>query len=104
MKSKKLKLKKSNPISIGGMLFILFLGLKLTGNIDWNWFIIFSPIILNVIFRSIEIFKIIDETNDDENKQEILDILDKISPNNTEEENNKLREKINNKIFNYLSK
>ncbi len=73
-------------------------------NIDWNWFIVFSPIILKVIFSSIEIFKIIDETNDDENKQEILDILDKISPNNTEEENNKLREKINNKINKYLNK
>ena len=104
MKSKKLKLKKSNPISLGGMLFILLLGLKLTGNIDWNWFFVLSPIILNVIFRSIEIIKVLNDTNDDEKKQEILDILDKISPNNTEEDNNKLRDENNNKINKYLSK
>jgi hypothetical protein len=27
-------------------LFLLFLGLKLSGNIDWNWFLILLPIIL----------------------------------------------------------
>ena len=104
MKSKKLKLKKSNPISLGGMLFILFLGLKLTGNIDWNWFFVLSPIILNVIFRSIEYIKIVynDKTNS-EKKQEILDIIDRINPNNTDELNNILREKVSMKIKKYFS-
>jgi hypothetical protein len=27
-------------------LFLVFLGLKLSGNIDWNWFIISIPLIL----------------------------------------------------------
>lgn len=32
-----------------GMLTILFIGLKLTGFINWSWFWVLSPIILPII-------------------------------------------------------
>jgi hypothetical protein len=31
-------------IGFGGMLAILFIGLKLTGNIDWSWWWVLSPL------------------------------------------------------------
>ena len=30
-------------------LALLFVGLKLTGHIDWNWFFVLTPFYLNVI-------------------------------------------------------
>ena len=36
----------NNGISFGGMLTVLFIGLKLTGHIDWSWFWVLSPIII----------------------------------------------------------
>lgn len=33
----------NSGISFGGLLFIVFLVLKLTGYIDWSWWWIFSP-------------------------------------------------------------
>lgn len=55
---KRIKQVKGHPITFTGMLFILFLGLKLTGSIDWGWVWIFSPIIFNVIFRLSELIVI----------------------------------------------
>lgn len=34
----------SGGIGFAGMLTILFIGLKLTGYIDWSWWWVFSPI------------------------------------------------------------
>lgn len=31
-------------IGLGGALFILFLGLKLTGHIDWSWWWVTAPL------------------------------------------------------------
>lgn len=39
---------KSSGIGFFGLLTILFIGLKLTGYIDWNWWIVLSPVILPV--------------------------------------------------------
>jgi hypothetical protein len=35
---------KSRGIGFGGMLAILFIGLKLTGHIDWAWGWVLSPL------------------------------------------------------------
>ena len=35
---------KNNPISFVQALGLLFIGLKLTGHIDWNWWWVLSPI------------------------------------------------------------
>jgi len=34
----------SGGIGMGGALFLLFLGLKLTGHIDWSWWWVTSPL------------------------------------------------------------
>jgi hypothetical protein len=34
----------SGGIGMGGALFLLFLGLKLTGHIDWSWWWITAPL------------------------------------------------------------
>lgn len=31
-------------MGLGGVLFVVFLVLKLTGNIDWSWWWVFSPL------------------------------------------------------------
>ena len=36
----------NDSISFLGMLTILFIGLKLTGFIDWSWFWVLSPVLL----------------------------------------------------------
>lgn len=36
--------KESNGISLGGVLVIIFVVLKLTGLITWSWWWVFSPI------------------------------------------------------------
>jgi len=35
---------KSNGIGLGVILFLIFMTLKLTGNIDWSWWWITSPL------------------------------------------------------------
>ena len=39
---------KSGSIGFAGMLTILFIGLKLTGHIDWSWWWVVSPIWITV--------------------------------------------------------
>jgi hypothetical protein len=39
----------SGGIGIGGMLTVLFVGLKLTGNIDWPWWWVLSPVWIPII-------------------------------------------------------
>lgn len=29
---------------------LMFIGLKITGNIDWNWWLVLSPIIFIILF------------------------------------------------------
>lgn len=41
---------KRNGIGFTGLLQILFIGLKLTGFIDWSWLWVLSPLWLNAIF------------------------------------------------------
>jgi hypothetical protein len=38
------KSSSSNGIGFGSLLFLLFLGLKLTNNIDWSWWWVTSPL------------------------------------------------------------
>lgn len=33
-----------NSVGLGGLLFLLFLGLKLTGYIDWSWWWVTAPL------------------------------------------------------------
>jgi uncharacterized membrane protein YhdT len=40
---------KSNGIGFGGVLTVLFVGLKLTGYIDWSWWWVTSPITIPVV-------------------------------------------------------
>ena len=46
---------KSNSGGVGfcGLLTILFIGLKLTGNIDWSWWWVFSPMWIAFLFVSL---------------------------------------------------
>ena len=39
----------SNGIGLPGVLFVVFLVLKLTGNIDWSWWWVTSPIWIPII-------------------------------------------------------
>lgn len=41
---------KSGGVGFLGLLTILFIGLKLTGHIDWSWWWVLSPIWLSVGF------------------------------------------------------
>jgi hypothetical protein len=38
----------SSGIGFGGLLTILFIGLKLTGYIDWSWWWVLSPIWITI--------------------------------------------------------
>jgi FtsH-binding integral membrane protein len=40
---------KRNGISFLGLLTILFIGLKLTGYIEWSWFWVLSPMLIPLI-------------------------------------------------------
>jgi hypothetical protein len=39
---------QSNGIGLGTLLTVIFIVLKLTDLIDWSWFWVFFPIILNI--------------------------------------------------------
>lgn len=42
--SDKVKINASPSIGFFGLLTILFIGLKLTGHIDWSWFWVLAPL------------------------------------------------------------
>jgi hypothetical protein len=44
-----MKKSTSNGIGLPGVLFIVFLVLKLTGNIDWSWWWVTSPIWISAL-------------------------------------------------------
>ncbi|AGO48392.1 hypothetical protein Phi10:1_gp051 [Cellulophaga phage phi10:1] len=46
---------KNTPLS--DLILLLFIGLKLTNNIDWNWILVLSPFILKVIYLTYVDFK-----------------------------------------------
>lgn len=35
---------KSSSLSLTGLLFLLFVGLKLTGHVDWSWWWVTAPL------------------------------------------------------------
>lgn len=39
------------------LLFVLFLGLKLTNQIDWSWWFVFMPLIVGWLVRFIRNYK-----------------------------------------------
>ena len=41
--------KGTSGIGFFGLLTILFIGLKLTGFIDWSWFWVLSPILIPIV-------------------------------------------------------
>jgi len=38
----------SSGVSLGGVLFLIFLVLKLIGVIDWSWWWVFSPLLIGL--------------------------------------------------------
>ncbi|AGO47347.1 hypothetical protein Phi19:1_gp057 [Cellulophaga phage phi19:1] len=46
---------KNTPLS--DLILLLFIGLKLTNEIDWNWILVLSPFILKVIYLTYVDFK-----------------------------------------------
>lgn len=46
----------SGGISFAGMLTILFIGLKLTGYIDWSWWWVLSPIWISLLLLAAGFF------------------------------------------------
>ncbi|AGO49527.1 hypothetical protein Phi4:1_gp114 [Cellulophaga phage phi4:1] len=46
---------KNAPLS--DLILLLFIGLKLTNEIDWNWILVLSPFILKVIYLTYVDFK-----------------------------------------------
>ena len=44
---------KSTGVSFGGLLTITFIILKLTGNIDWSWWCVLSPVWIPILLVAI---------------------------------------------------
>ena len=43
------KSSSSSGIGFTGLLTVLFIGLKLTGHIDWSWWLVLSPVWIMLI-------------------------------------------------------
>lgn len=43
----------SNGVSFGGLLTVLFIGLKLGGVIDWSWWWVLSPIWISISLAAV---------------------------------------------------
>lgn len=61
------KTNSSSGIGLGTILFVVFLVLKLTGNINWSWWWVTAPlwipvILVGVVLLLISLFAIIDKT------------------------------------------
>lgn len=50
---------KSGSLGLSTIVFIVFLILKLTGNIDWSWWWVFSPLWIPITLGSIFIFVVL---------------------------------------------
>lgn len=40
-------------VTITDLLFVLFLGLRLSHQIDWSWWLIFSPVLVEITLRAL---------------------------------------------------
>ena len=49
----------SNGIGFGTVLFLVFLVLKLTGNIDWSWWWVTSPLWLPLVLLLVTIIGVV---------------------------------------------
>lgn len=51
-----------NSITLADLLFVLFLGLKLTGHIIWSWWFVFAPLyvpyVIGWIMNTVKNYKI----------------------------------------------
>ena len=45
----------SSGVGIWGLLLVLFIGLKLTGHIDWSWWWVLSPLWISIILALIAV-------------------------------------------------
>ena len=69
MNKKKINIELGRPLTFWDGLQLLFIGLKLTGAIDWRWFWVFAPtwitvlvmVILIVVSATVNYFQKIDE-------------------------------------------
>lgn len=50
------KSKSSGGIGFTGLLFIVFITLKLTGHINWSWWWVFSPFWIPLAIAAIAVF------------------------------------------------
>ena len=44
-----------NNITLSDLFGLMFVGLKLSGDIDWSWWLILMPIYIPIILKSIRI-------------------------------------------------
>lgn len=49
---------RSGGVSFGGLLAVLFIGLKLTDNIAWSWLWVLSPLWLPLAFIAAVLFAV----------------------------------------------
>ena len=49
----------ANGIGLPGVLFLIFLILKLTGNIDWSWWWVTSPLWIPVLLVIVILFAVL---------------------------------------------
>lgn len=54
-----MKKSTSNGIGLPGVLFLIFLILKLTGNIDWSWWWVTSPLWIPLAFVLVVLFAVL---------------------------------------------
>ena len=47
---------KHSGIDFSGLLFLLFLGLKLGGVIDWSWWFVFAPLWIPIVLFLLVLF------------------------------------------------
>jgi hypothetical protein len=65
-------------MNVLNLLGILFIGLKLTGFIDWNWFFVTSPFIVNLaLLFTISFFRL-DKTQAERDKEDVLYLMKKL--------------------------
>ena len=59
------------------LLFLLFLGLKLSGSVDWSWWWVFTPLIVQVVYINLkEIYNELQER--DIEAKRMMSVADKI--------------------------
>lgn len=49
----------SGSIGFFALLTILFIGLKLTGYIDWSWWLVLSPLLIGIVIASLFVITIV---------------------------------------------